>query len=94
MSVIMDTDVEWERDWFSHGARVPNSNWKSLSNCRQFLDEFAMKFNIERPSDWGKISTSKIHEAGGGALLVHYFDGSLFKCLQTTYQGAFVVLAS
>lgn len=59
-----------------------------MENRKKFLDEVANKLNIQNPRDWGKITTSQIHEIGGGSLLTTYYNGSLFYCLQSVYKGS------
>lgn len=85
----MNTDVEWRKEWFVNIPSVPNSYWKSLRNQKQFLDELARNLNIKRPSDWGKLTTRSFSECGGKSILSNYYDGSLFKCLQSVYSGFF-----
>lgn len=59
--------------------------WMSHPNRRNFFDKMIQNFKITVPSDWGKITTKQLEEAGGKTLL-QYFDGSLFKCLQSVYS--------
>lgn len=79
-------DIEWKKEWFSNISPFPNRYWQSLDNRKKFLEEFATKFNIKNPQDWGRITTSQVCEAGGVSLLSMY-HGSLFTCLQSVYKG-------
>lgn len=64
-----------------------NSRWKVLENRRKFLDAVKIKFNISTPRDWGRITVSAISNLGGSSLIKNYYEGSLFKCLQSIYSG-------
>lgn len=61
-----------------------------MENRKQFLEEVKTKFQIKKPSDWGKLSTQQFIKAGGATLLTKYYDDSLFKCLQSVYDGIFL----
>lgn len=82
-------EIKWDRDWFS---KVPRSYWKSMGNRRKFLEDFAIKLNIKNASDWGKVTYRQISEEGGAGLLVQYYKGSLFNCLQSVYKGIPTIL--
>lgn len=64
----------------------PKSFWKSLENRKRFLEETAKELNIRTPSDWGQITYRRLCALGGGPLL-SYYNGSLFFCLQSIFQG-------
>lgn len=51
------------------------------------MDQLAIKFNIQEPKDWGKITAQQLHENGATSILNNYYSGSLFGCLQTVYKG-------
>jgi hypothetical protein len=57
-----------------------------MENRRQFMDELKLKFNIQHPSDWGKLSKMEIKKVGG-AMLLSYYQESLFLCLKSIYRG-------
>lgn len=76
--------MDWKTEWFS---KVPNSHWKLISNQKKFMDQLAIKFNIQEPKDWGKITAQQLHENGATSILNNYYSGSLFGCLQTVYKG-------
>lgn len=58
-----------------------------MENRRNFLDEIVKKLDIKKPSDWGKVTVKRFFELGGSSLL-NYYNGSLFGCLQSVYQGS------
>lgn len=62
-----------------------SNSWKIAENRKQFMDTIALHLNIQKPSDWGKITSSRIFELGGVTMLKNYYKGSLFACLQTLY---------
>lgn len=82
--LIHALEIEWKKEWFS---KVPNSYWKSMENRKMLMDQIAKKLNIKNPSDWGKVTQNCIYELGGCSLLTRYYNGSLFACLQSIYQG-------
>lgn len=45
-----------------------------------------INFSIEKPSDWGRVTTQDIKNAGGISLLT-YYKGSLLSCLRAVYRG-------
>lgn len=83
MLIHLHIDIKWKKEWF---PSIPIRSWKRNSDRRQFLDEIKSQFQIEAPSDWGKITTNDIQKAGGSAIL-KYYKGSLFRCLQSVYPG-------
>jgi hypothetical protein len=50
------------------------------------LEQVRKKFDIKKPSDWGKLTTIDLKKIGGSSLLSRY-QGSLFKCLKSIYKG-------
>lgn len=46
--------------------------------------------NLKNASDWGKVTYRQISEHGGAGLLVQYYKGSLFHCLQSVYKGTLI----
>lgn len=65
------------------------NKWKQPRNQRKFLDDLAIKLNIKNSSDWGRVTCKQFYEFGGGGLLRHYYNGSVFDCLQSVYKGNF-----
>jgi hypothetical protein len=84
--LIFKKDTNWKREWFSNIDKLPNSYWKSMENRRNFLDEIAKKLSINTPSDWGNVPIWRFYGLGGSSIL-NYYNGSLFKCLQSIYKG-------
>lgn len=60
-----------------------------MENRKKFLDDFAAKLNIKKPSDWGKIKSSQFQELGGASLLSYYYNSSPYACLKSVYKGIF-----
>lgn len=58
-----------------------------MENRKKFLDEIAVRLNIQSPSDWGKVTQQHIYDLGGSSLLSNYYNGSLFACLKSVYKG-------
>lgn len=65
-----------------------------MENRKRFLDELWLKFNIQHPHDWGKITARDIDENGGRTILHHYYNGSLYACLQSVYKGSKFILVT
>lgn len=57
-----------------------------MENRRKFLEEMKLKFNIEEPGDWGKVSIQDFREENGASLL-SYYKNSLYSCLKHIYKG-------
>lgn len=83
---LRSLEIEWKKEWFPNLPIVAHSHWNSISNRRKFLDELKQKFDIKSPQDWGRITTQCVRDTGGIAILNAY-KGSLFRCLQSVYQG-------
>lgn len=62
-----------------------------MENRKEFMDEIATKLNIKNPSDWGKITVRHVYELGGVTLLSRYYNGSLYSCLKSIYQGTILL---
>lgn len=45
------------------------------------------RFQIKKPSDWGKVTIQQVEEAGGATLIKNYYESSLFKALTSVYPG-------
>lgn len=57
-----------------------------MENRKYFLDKVAKTLNIESPSDWGKVTNHTLRKLGGSGIQ-RYYNGSLFRCLQSVYKG-------
>lgn len=53
-------------------GRTIRGHWHSLEAQRAFLDDVAEEFGVEKPSDWQRVSTTKVLERGGSSLLRRY----------------------
>jgi hypothetical protein len=50
--------------------------WKDLQNQKKFFDQLAIKWNIQKPEDWHKV-TYKMVVKEGGSFVSDYYNGSL-----------------
>lgn len=66
--------------------RLPHSHWNSSENQRLFLEKIKKRFNIQEPTDWGKVSVRELKNAGGESILRRY-QSSLLNCLKSVYGG-------
>lgn len=71
-------------EWFEF---MPQGYWKDIQNRRNFLENFARKNGISKPSDWGNVTIQQIKESGGNSLLKCY-SGSLIKTLEGVFPGS------
>lgn len=69
-----------------HGQRH-RGYWQSKQNQKIFFETLAKKLSIAQPSDWGRITVSKIREHGGGSVLSIY-DNSLRRALKVIFKGS------
>lgn len=67
---------------------MPKEHWQSLQNQRQFMEQFARRRNVSKPSDWGKVTFRSIVQMGG-TFIVYYYHCSVFKALVTLFPGNF-----
>lgn len=58
-----------------------------MENRKKFMDEVAVKLDIKKPGDWGKVTLPTVYKLGAYSLINNYYDGSLFHCLQSIYPG-------
>lgn len=55
--------------------------WKDSNNQRRFLIQFAKKFGIQQPDEWGRVSFVDIKNGGGATLLINHHQSNLQKAL-------------
>lgn len=75
--------------WMGHGEantaeRKERGHWDSLENQRRFMDDVAKRLQVEKLSDWRKVTTPQLEAQGGGSLLRRY-KGSFLALLQAVY---------
>lgn len=58
-----------------------------MNHRKKFLDEVAIKLNIKKPKDWGKVTFLSLCKLGGATLLTHYYNSSPLACLKSVYHG-------
>jgi hypothetical protein len=56
----------------------PLGYWKDKKNQKAFFDQLAIKYNIQKPEDWHKITREMALKEGGSFITKHY-NGSLRK---------------
>jgi hypothetical protein len=54
----------------------PLGYWKDKQNQKEFLDQLAVKWNIQKPEDWHKVTIDMVLKEGGN-FIVSYYNGSL-----------------
>jgi hypothetical protein len=52
--------------------------WKDKKNQKEFFDQLAAKWNIQKPEDWNKVSRKMVLKEGG-SFVSTYYNGSLIK---------------
>jgi hypothetical protein len=52
--------------------------WKDKANQKAFFDQVAIKWNIQKPEDWYKV-TKEMAFMEGGRFIGTYYNGSLIK---------------
>jgi hypothetical protein len=57
---------------------LPYGFWKDKQNQKAFFDKLAIKWNIQKPEDWNKVTRSMVMNEGGTFIHAHY-DGSVRK---------------
>lgn len=61
-------------------------SWKSEIKQRRYLEQFALKFGISKPQDWGKVAKEDLIQFGGSGLVKRY-GNSIRRILTNIYQG-------
>lgn len=84
-----ELEIHWKKEWFPYLPSAPKSYWKSVQNKKQFLETVKREYNIQEPSEWGKVKRKDIVRIGGATLLDN--EGSLFRCLQSVYKGNLIL---
>lgn len=79
-------EVEWKQEWFRISSRPKTNTWTSLEARQKFLERMALKFNIQKPSDWGKIQYNHIRGYGGSGLIRKY-NNSVYQMLVDVFPG-------
>ena len=46
--------------------------WKEKHNQKEFFDQLAVKWNIQKPEDWNKVTKEMVLKEGGNFIHVHY----------------------
>jgi hypothetical protein len=50
--------------------------WEDKKNQKEFFDQLASKWNIQKSDDWNKVTTQMVLKEGG-SFITHYYNGSL-----------------
>ena len=70
----------------------PHGYW-TKQRQKEFFDRLAIKYHIQRPEDWNKVSTGTVLEEGG-QFIKYYYNTSLKKGMYTCVEVInFVMLA-
>jgi hypothetical protein len=54
----------------------PLGYWKDKKNQKEFFDQLAIKWNIQKPEDWNKV-TNRMVLKEGRSFITNYYNGSL-----------------
>jgi hypothetical protein len=52
--------------------------WKNVKNQRDFFDQLATKWNIQKPEDWVRVTTAMVLKKGGN-FINSLYNGSLVR---------------
>ena len=58
----------------------------------EFLDDFAKKYGINEPHQWGTVTLKQIKKEKGGSLL-HTYSGSLVRTLIDVYPSSLLTFS-
>jgi hypothetical protein len=56
--------------------QLPRGYWKDKENQKEFFDQLAIKWNIQKPEDWNKVTNEMVLKEGG-RFIVDYYNRSL-----------------
>lgn len=63
------SEVRWKQEWFENVPRYSREHWNSFKHQKDFIDEISKDYDVEKFSDWQRITQGVIKARGG---LVHY----------------------
>ena len=72
-----------DEDWSSVNQRIPKRHWEDIENVKEFVQKLEIQFNIQKKTDWYRISYCQMTKMGGDRLLRLY--GGLGNILQIVY---------
>jgi hypothetical protein len=55
--------------------KEPNNSvgyWKDVQNQKEFFDRLAVKWNIQKPEDWNKVTATMVLKEGGRFIKKNY----------------------
>ena len=77
-------DVFPHHDWsILQEKGKPKYYWNNIQHQRKFMDEIALKYNLNSPEDWNSITFATLKSHGGGQIISKY--SSLYDCLSHLY---------
>jgi hypothetical protein len=53
-------------------AKKPHEYWKDKQNQKEFFDQLAIKWNIQTPNDWNKVTQKMLYKEGGHFIRKYY----------------------
>jgi hypothetical protein len=62
-------------DYVPPSTVKPHGYWKDKKNQKEFFDQLAIKWNIQKPEDWNTVSIKKVIKEGGN--FIYYYNNSV-----------------
>eukprot|EP01125_Pyxidicula_operculata_P018483 TRINITY_DN655_c0_g1_i3.p1 TRINITY_DN655_c0_g1~~TRINITY_DN655_c0_g1_i3.p1 ORF type:complete len:416 (-),score=39.96 TRINITY_DN655_c0_g1_i3:123-1370(-) len=72
-------DIRWYPWKFS---KVGNTFWKKIENQKEYIMWLKLELGITEPTQWYKLTTKKVEENFGYALLHHHYKSSVYLMLK------------
>jgi hypothetical protein len=60
-------------------TKRPLGYWKDKQNQKEFFDQLAVKWNIQKLEDWNKVTNKMVLQEGGYSIINTYYSGSLLQ---------------
>jgi hypothetical protein len=60
----------------SYTTKQPRGYWKAKENQKEFFDQLAIKWNIQKLEDWNKVTNGMVLNEGGN-FIKNYYNSSL-----------------
>lgn len=79
--MMISTGVNEEKESME---KRPKQWYRSLEGRREFVEDVAKAYGIEKREDWRRVTSRHIHAMGGGSLLSE-FSGSWYRVLIDVY---------
>jgi hypothetical protein len=69
--------------------QLPRGYWQDKENQKKFFDQLAIKWNIQKPEDWNKMTCDMVVKEGG-SFIYKYYNGSLNQGNNVPFSNVYI----